>query len=133
MKTYIRQRLNPTWLKLRILRLIMSKINLLNTQTGSCAWEWKRMLRGDRMLFAWMLCLLKCHTTLKKNQKRILPKCWCFDCGDDAELSRRWYVRRYGLISNVMTASEYHTWKKYSVRVWWGVTWFKKMEPGGRN
>ena len=40
----------------------------------------KSMLREGRILFACVLCLSRCHTVLKKNEKmslRILPKWRC--------------------------------------------------------
>ena len=80
------------------------------------------MLRGDIIIFACVLCLSKCHTVLKKNEKNVFKNLskmqMCFYCGDVAERIWRWYCHVYALVSNVVMAFEYQIWAKYRLRVW---------------
>ena len=79
---YMGKRLNLTWLKLTILRLIMNRKNLLRLfiQTSSCVYERKPMLGRDKMIFACAVFIYMPHCfekTKEKTSLRISPKCWC--------------------------------------------------------
>ena len=129
LRTSMGPRLNPIWLKLRILMLIMNRKNLLelNIQTSSCVQEWKPMLRGDKIMFTCVLCPYECHTILKKQKRNVFKNLtqiltWSYR-GDVAKWIWGWYCSGYELVSNVVTAFECHTWKGYRVFVWWVVTY----------
>ena len=76
LKNCMGRRLNLTWLKFRILRLIMNRKNLLqlNIQTSSCLYEWQSMLRGDKIIFACNMYCVYLHAILswkKKTNKNV--------------------------------------------------------------
>ena len=86
LRTYMGQILNPTWLKVRILGLIMNRKNLLqlNIQTSSCVYGWKPMLRQGEIFVCAMCCVYlhgilswKKRNKTKKTSLRTSPKCWC--------------------------------------------------------
>ena len=73
------------------------------------------MLREGRILFACVLCLSRCHTVLKKNEKmslRILPKWRCVPIVVMSQNEFRDSITEdRGVVSNVVTGFEYHIWK----------------------
>ena len=100
LRTCMGWRLNLTWLKLRIPRLIMNRKNLLqrNIQTSSCKTNAKRY----RIIFASVLCLFTCCTFYTEKTKMsfiILPECWCVPIvvmwrnkfGDDIPVDTWWF------------------------------------------
>ena len=117
------QRLNLTWLKLRILGWIMDrqtcsnctyKLILLSTNENQC---WERACA----VFSYMRDCFEKH---KKKVFKNLTKMLMFPYRSDvAEWTWRWYCCGYGLVSNVVAAFEHRIWKKYKLRVWWAVTY----------
>lgn len=82
--------MNPTSLKLRILRLKMNRKNLLKLNIKISVKEWKSIVRGDRMMFVCVLCLSNYHCFKEKKKKmflEILPKY----CNDSIVMSL-WFV-----------------------------------------
>ena len=55
--------------------------------------------------------------------KNLTKMLMCSYRGDVREWIWKFYYRGYGFISNVVTAFEYHMWKRYRVSVWWVVTY----------
>ena len=85
------------------------------------------MLKADIIILPYVLCLPKCHTVLKKNQKNefenLTKMLMCSYCCDAKERTWIWCCRGHGLLLNVVAAFKYHIWKKYSVHLWLVVTY----------
>ena len=139
LRTCMGWRLNLTWLKLRIPRLIMNRKNLLqrNIQTSSCKTNAKRY----RIIFASVLCLFTCCTFYtEKTKKNVLHNLtrmlMCSYCGDVAKQIWRWYSCGYVVVSNVVMAFKYCI-SKNRLHMWWVVTYvivvydWKKWKLGG--
>ena len=116
------QRLNLTWLKLRILGWIIDrqtcsnctyKLILLSTNENQC---WERACA----VFSYMRDCFEKHKKVFKNLTEMLMFPYRSDV---AEWTWRWYCCGYGLVSNVVTALERRIWKIYKLRVWWAVTY----------
>ena len=54
-----------------------------------------------------------CLEKIKKNvYKNLIEMTMYFCCCNVAVWTWKWYCRGYGLVSNVVTAFEYHIWKR---------------------
>ena len=120
------QRLNLTWLKLRILGWIMDrqtccncayKLVLLSTNENQCRGE------GGGGVFSYMRNCLEKHKKVFKNLTEMLMFPYRSDV---AEWTWRWYC-----------GFEHRIWKEYELRMWWAVTYvilvcdWKKWNRGG--
>ena len=116
------QRLNLTWLKLRILGWIMDrqtcsnctyKLIILSTNENQC---WARVCA----VFSCMRDCFEKHKKVLKNLTEMLT----FPCRSDVtKWTWRWYCCWYRLVSNVVAAFKHRIWKKYKLCVWWAVTY----------